>query len=204
MTEPGCTPQDVLDFWLADGWAGDWPGTDLGPRWFGGGAELDNTIRERFGALVEAALDGGVFDWERHPEGRVALVIALDQFTRNVHRGSARAFAGDGRAQKIVLQAMALDIDRSLPRCARVFLYLPLMHAESLMLQDESVIKFTELHQHAPAELQPQLAGFVRYAEEHRDIVRRFGRFPHRNAALGRPSTEAEAEFLKTGPRYGQ
>lgn len=195
---------DVLDFWLGDGLQRDWPSRNLGSLWFGGGADLDAQIRDRFGALVDAALDGRLFHWEGPLQARLALVIVLDQLTRNAFRGQARAFAGDGRAQKLVLHSLALAQDAELSRAGRVFLYLPLMHAESSVLQDASVQKFSELHEHAPAELRDTLAGHLRYAEEHRDIVRRFGRFPHRNAALGRPSTPEETAFLENGPRYGQ
>lgn len=198
------SPDEVLDYWLSDGLRHDWPSSPRDSLWFGGGAALDAQIRDRYGALVEAALDGRLFAWEGPLTARLALVIVLDQFTRNAFRGQARAFAGDGRAQKLVLHSLALQQDIELSRAGRVFLYMPLMHAESSALQDESVQRFGELHEHAPPALRETLAGHLRYAQEHRDIVRRFGRFPHRNAALGRPSTPQEEAFLENGPRYGQ
>lgn len=198
------TPSQVLDFWLGDGITQDWPTQDLGKRWFSGGAELDAEIRARFGAAVDEALAGGLRDWEQPPLRRLALVILLDQFTRNVFRGSARAFAGDARAQQLVRQAVAAGEDQQLPWAARLFLYMPLMHAESPALQEECVARFTRLVADAPPALKQRLQGNLDYAHQHRDIIALFGRFPHRNAALGRADTPEEKDFLLKGPRFGQ
>ena len=197
-------PQDVLHFWFGDGLAQDWPSDNRSALWFGGGAEQDALVRERFGALVEQALGGGLVGWEQRVEERLALVLLLDQFTRTVFRGQPRAFAGDGRAQRLVMQTLALGQHEELPRVARVFLYMPLMHAESPALQGECVLRFQALAKGSPPELQDTLAGNLRFAEQHRDIVQRFGRFPHRNAALGRVNTPEEDAFLTDGPRFGQ
>jgi uncharacterized protein (DUF924 family) len=194
----------VLQYWLADGLDNDWPSASLAKRWFGGGIEQDVEIEAQFGPLVSAALDGDLVDWEHTPLTRLALVIVLDQFTRNVYRGRAQAFAGDQRAQQLVLQSLALDHDQTLPRVGRVFFYMPLMHAEDLGLQDECVRRFEALVQDSPLALQETLQGNLRHARDHRDIVQRFGRFPHRNVVLSRQSSPQEIEFLKTGPRYGQ
>lgn len=198
------TPAEVLDFWLGDGVSKEWPTQDLGKRWFGGGAELDAEISARFGNQVEAAVAGGLQDWEQRPLNRLALVILLDQFTRHVFRGKAKAFAGDARAQQLVLQALADGADLQLPWAGRLFLYMPLMHAESLALQDECVARFTRLQADAPDSLKQRLQGNVDYAHQHRDIIARFGRFPYRNAVLGRLDTAEEADFLLKGPRFGQ
>jgi uncharacterized protein (DUF924 family) len=194
----------VLDFWFGDGLQRDWPSSDHQALWFGGGAEQDETIRRRFGALVESGLNGGIADWERTPPTRLALLIVLDQFSRNMHRGQARAFAGDARAQQLVLAALAAGEDESLARVGRVFLCMPLMHAEDLALQERCVACFTALHDNSPPALRQTLAGNLHFALEHRDTIQRFGRFPHRNAALGRESSAEEKAFLKDGPRYGQ
>lgn len=201
---PAADAEDVLRFWFGDGLTRDWPTDNRSALWFGGGAEQDAVVRERFGALVEQALGGGLVGWEQRVEERLALVLLLDQFTRNVFRGQPRAFAGDGRAQRLVMQTLALGQDTALPRVARVFLYMPLMHAESLALQETCVQRFQALVQSSPPELQDTLAGNLRFAEQHRDIVQRFGRFPHRNVALGRADTAEEAAFLTDGPRFGQ
>jgi len=196
--------QDVLDFWFGDGLQLDWPSDDRQALWFGGGAEQDESIRRRFGALVDSAFAGGLADWERTPPTRLALLIVLDQFSRNVYRSQARAFAGDARAQKLVLAALAEGEDKALARVGRVFLYMPLMHAEDLALQERCVACFTGLHANSPHSLRQTLAGNLHFAIEHRDTIQRFGRFPHRNAALGRASSAEEEAFLKDGPRYGQ
>lgn len=198
------SPADVLTFWFGDVLASDWPAQDRSDLWFGGGAALDATITQGFGPLVDCALDGGLHDWETDLPSRLALVVVLDQFTRNVHRGQARAFAGDGRAQRLVLQSLALAHDSELPRVGRLFLYMPLMHAESLALQHECVARLEALAEGSPPEVRERLQGNLRSARQHRDIVERFGRFPHRNAALGRPSTTDETTFLQGGPRFGQ
>jgi uncharacterized protein (DUF924 family) len=198
------TPAQVLEFWLGDGLDKDWPTQDLGKRWFGGGAELDADIRARFGAAVQEAVAGGLRDWEQKPLTRLALVILLDQFTRNVFRGKPQAFAGDARAQRLVLQTLAAGEDLELPWAGRVFLYMPLMHAETLALQDECVARFTRLQADAPDSLKQRLQGNLDFARQHRAIIARFGRFPYRNAALGRDDTAEEQDFLLKGPRFGQ
>ena len=201
---PALSPADVLGYWLGDGLQLDWPSTDLSALWFGGGAAQDAQITQRFGSLVDAALAGGLSDWESAPDTRLALVVLLDQFTRNVHRGSARAFAGDTRAQQLVQRTLALGQDSELPRVGRAFLYMPLMHAENLDLQHACVARFTALSEGSPSELRDKLAGHLRSALQHRDIIEKFGRFPHRNAVLGRPDTPEETAFLTDGPRFGQ
>ena len=154
---------------------------------------------------MDAALGGRLFEWEVRLDTRLALIVLLDQLTRNVHRGTARAFAGDGRAQKLVLQTLALAQDAELPRAGRLFLYMPLMHAESLALQHECLARASPpCTDGSPPELQRTLAGNLRSARQHCNIVEQFGRFPHRNAALGRASTPEEESFLQDGPRFGQ
>jgi uncharacterized protein (DUF924 family) len=198
------TPAEVLDFWLGDGIHKEWPTQDQAKRWFSGGAELDAEIRARFGAAVQQAVAGGLREWEQAPLTRLALVILLDQFTRNVFRGKSQAFAGDARAQQLVLRTIASDEDLQLPWAGRVFLYMPLMHAESLALQDECVASFARLVADAPESLKVRLQDNLDFARKHRDIVVRFGRFPYRNAALGRTDTPEEKDFLLKGPRFGQ
>ena len=206
MNLPNTSPsaQDVLDFWFGDGLQRDWPSNNRQALWFGGDAKQDETIRHRFGALVESALNGGLADWESTPPTRLALLVVLDQFSRNVYRGQASAFAGDARAQQLALAALAAGEDDGLARVGRVFLYMPLMHAEDLALQERCVACFTALHSNSPPALRQTLAGNLHFAIEHRDTIQRFGRFPHRNVALGRESSAEERAFLEDGPRYGQ
>lgn len=198
------TPEAVLTHWFGDTLQSDWPADDRHALWFGGGAALDADIRTRFGPLLQAALDGQLLAWEEPLHARLALVIVLDQYSRNVHRGQARAFAGDALAQKLVLQSLSQSHDAELPTVGRVFFYMPLMHAESVPLQHECVSRFTHLVAQSPPALAERLQGHLRAARQHRDIVETFGRFPHRNAVLGRASTPAEEAFLKDGPRFGQ
>ncbi len=233
------TPAEILEFWLGDGMSNwpprlppagatlppegavsagggpaptpGWPTQDLGTRWFGGGAALDQDITTRFGAQVALAVDGGLRDWEQtdeldgpQPLARLALVILLDQFSRNVFRGTGRAFAGDARAQRLVRDMLARQADQALPWVARVFTYMPLMHAEDAALQGECVACFARLLADAPEALKPRLQGNLDFARQHQDIIARFGRFPYRNAALGRANTPEEQAFLLKGPRFGQ
>jgi uncharacterized protein (DUF924 family) len=199
-------PDAVLDFWFADGLQTPtgWPTQEMKAVWFGGGPELDERIKSTFGAQVVQAVQGGLEAWEEAPSSRLALVILLDQFTRNVFRGTGQAFAGDARAQRLVMEAMEKGWDLSLPCVGRVFFYMPLMHAEDIALQNECVSRFTQLLKGAPEALKARLQGNLDFAVQHRDIIMQFGRFPHRNKPLGRPSTSEETVFLQTSPRFGQ
>ncbi len=194
----------VLEFWLQDAIEHGWPSQSLGGLWFGAGAALDQDIDTRFGHLVREALGGGLAAWESRPLDRLALVILLDQFTRNVFRGQAQAFAGDERAQALATDAMASGWDNHLPLAGRVFLLMPLMHAEAIALQDDAVRHFKALLAQTHSAHAENLQGQLVFAQKHRDIIAAFGRFPHRNAALGRISTHTELEFLQEGPRFGQ
>lgn len=194
----------VLDFWFEDGLETGWPTRNMGELWFGGSRGLDAEIEERFGHMVEAALWQELVDWESRPLPRLALILLLDQFTRNVYRGQAQAFAGDHRSQTLVTEGLARGMDGELPWVGRVFFYMPLMHAEDLSLQDRCVSCFERLCREAPPEIAEKTEGNLKFAMEHRDIIERFGRFPHRNKVMGRESTAEEREFLETASSYGQ
>lgn len=196
--------QEVLDYWFGDALTLGWPSRSRSAFWFGGGKAVDNKIAKRFGALVEQALQGDLREWESAPLSLLALVILMDQFTRNVFRGEARAFAGDGRAQQLVQDALDLGWDAALPLAAQVFLLMPLMHAEELALQKQCVHQFEALLAAAPAKRRKHLQGNLAFARQHCDIIARFGRFPYRNQAMGRPDTSEEQAFLRDGPRFGQ
>lgn len=197
----------VLDYWFGDSLALGWPVVPRKPLWFGSNPDTDATIRERFGDLVGQALAGGLTGWEPDARSRLALLVLLDQFTRNLHRGRADAFAGDARASALAVEALDRGLHRALPPIGRVFVFMPLMHAEDLALQDRCIGCFQELLDATPADhtvARDDLASHLQFARLHRDIVLRFGRFPHRNAALGRRSTDEETAFLVDGPRFGQ
>ena len=194
----------VLDYWFPDALTLGWPSQSRSGLWFGGGKAQDEDIARRFGEPVGQALAGALTDWEATPLQRLALVVLLDQFTRNVYRGTAQAFAGDARAQALVQDALAQGWDTGLPLAGAIFLYMPLMHAEDLALQDECVRGFAALLARAPAERHADLQGNLKFAEQHRDIIARYGRFPYRNAAMGRVNSAEEDTFLRDGPRFGQ
>ena len=198
------TPDEILRFWLEDGLELGWPSRNLGDLWFGGGQSVDQHIRERFGNRVSEALDGDLASWEALPLHRLALVVLLDQFTRNVFRADARAFSGDARAQALTLDAIDRRQDVGLPLVGRVFLAMPLMHAEDLEMQHRCVGVFESLLAAAPPDRVEGLRSPLESAREHRDIVARFGRFPHRNAVLGRVSSAPERAYLDKGKRFGQ
>lgn len=179
--------QDILDFWFAPASAA---------RWFDTDATFDAQIRTRFGDAAQAAAKGELDDWTATPPGWLALLIALDQFPRNLHRGDAQAWAQDVKAQRIALSGIARGDDQRLPPLQRVFAYLPLEHAEDSALQQRSVALFEALSADAPPEQRERFEGFLGYARRHREVIARFGRFPHRNAALGRADTPEEAAYL--------
>ncbi|PKM22484.1 MAG: DUF924 domain-containing protein [Gammaproteobacteria bacterium HGW-Gammaproteobacteria-14] len=196
--------QPVLDFWFDNGLQRGWPSANLGSLWFRADRAVDEGIRERFGALVEAAIGNELVEWEAKPASRLALIVLLDQFTRNVYRGHGRAFSGDHRAVTLVLEGLARGMDKELPWVGRVFFLMPLMHAEDEALQQRCVDEFRQLQQQAPADIAEHIASNVEFALEHLEIIQRFGRFPHRNDALARESSPEEQDYLQTGKRYGQ
>lgn len=200
----GLGPQAVLDFWFGDGLALGWPSAPRGALWFGGGAALDADIRTRFGALVAQAVDGGLTDWEPDVHHRLALVILLDQFTRNVFRGQARAFAGDARAHRLAADTLARGEDAQLPLVGRMFIAMPLMHAEDAASQAGCVRHFEQLRAGCPPAQAEALQGHLDAAIEHQALIATYGRFPHRNAVLGRASSPQELAYLENGRRFGQ
>ena len=166
---------------------------------------IDRQIEGQFGADMERAARGELASWARTPRGRLTLILLLDQFPRNVFRGTARAFATDSMALELALSGMHLGADTALHVAERLFLYMPLQHAERPDVQDQSVTAVAALAVDAPVPLRPLFEECVRFAEQHRDIVHRFGRFPHRNAILGRASTPQEREFLaREASSFGQ
>jgi uncharacterized protein (DUF924 family) len=182
-------PADILAFWF--GHPGE-PGYGQ-PRgeWFRKDAAFDETIRQRFLPAVEATLAGQFDAWADEADGTLALLILLDQFPRNLFRNEARAFAGDAAARRLAERAVAQGWDRDMTAVQRVFLYLPFEHSEALADQERSLALFAAL-----AAEHPGNDGFLDYAERHHAVIARFGRFPHRNAALGRSSTAEEADYL--------
>lgn len=164
----------------------------------------DQEIRERFGPAVDRAAAGELDPWADSPRQRLALIILLDQFPRHVYRGQAKAYASDMRAAQLSLEGMQIAADAALAPVERIFFYMPLQHAEVPELQEESVTAARRLLAEAPEGMTAQFANMLRFAELHRDIVAEYGRFPHRNAALGRRATAEEIKYLRGGgQRFG-
>ncbi len=170
--------------------------------WFGGDEpeplrrQRDHAIGARFEPLVAEAAQGKLESWADSPRRRLSLIILLDQLPRNIYRGTPRAFASDQRALGLTLSGIQSGADAALAVAERIFFYMPLQHAESLEAQEESLAAYRRLLEEAPKELQRPLTSVLRYAEAHRSVIQRFGRFPHRNRILGRPTTPEEQAYL--------
>ncbi len=173
------TPSDVVGFWR-----------DAGPaKWFQGNGEFDAEFSARFSAAHHAAARGDYESWVETADGALALQILLDQYPRNCFRGSAHSYATDGLSRHYAHRTVDAGLDKMIEGPMRVFVYMPFEHSESLADQDRAVTLIEAMGD----------AEFTRFAELHRDIIQRFGRFPHRNRALGRESTPAELEYLAQG-----
>jgi len=197
------TWQPLLDWWFGSAASAGEVAAQRSGLWFGYRAEQDEEARRLFGGPCATALAGGLQDWVEQPQGRLALILLLDQLPRMIHRGTPAAFAGDARAREVLREGLEQGFDAGLTAIQRVFAYLVLEHAEDLALQDQAVTRFTALLDQAAAAERELFAGFLDFAERHRQVIRRFGRFPHRNAILGRESTAAELAFLEQpGSRF--
>lgn len=182
--------REVLDCWFG---TPDEPDFGIARKsWFARDEAFDTMLRERFGSLIDAARESRLDGWAATPLGALALIVVLDQFSRNCHRSTPRAFAGDQKALRTAQQMVASGADRILPTAHhRAFAYLPFEHDETMASQHESMRLFKQL------EAEPGGESYYRFAVRHAEIVERFGRFPHRNAALGRVSTAEEIDFLR-------
>jgi uncharacterized protein (DUF924 family) len=184
--------RDILDFWFLPL---DHPEHGKAREvWWSGPAEFDAEIRERFSAAFERAIEGAFDHWRNSPDGALALILLCDQFPRNMHRRSAHAFAGDEKGLATARFALARGYPAAFNLTMRLFFYLPFQHSEALADQKLCCELFEAFDD----------AETIKYAIEHRDIIVRFGRFPHRNDVLGRACTDEELEFLKTANRFGQ
>lgn len=180
----GISPDDILTFWF----------DEAGPeQWFGKDPAFDDEIRERFGAVTHQARDGKLETWSDTPHGCLALIILIDQFSRNIHRGSPLTWSADVHGLALTRLALDKGYDAALDLAERKFLYMPLMHSEHLADQERSVELFRRLAEEGAENGEVT----VDYAVRHRDIVARFGRFPHRNEILGRESTPEEIALLE-------
>jgi uncharacterized protein (DUF924 family) len=190
------TPEDVLQFWLGA------PSADAESfgkkirRWFMADKALDADIRTRFGDAVQRARDGALDEWAKTPRGRLGLIILLDQFTRNLHRGTPRAYENDARALALAEAGLDHHDDAELSFEEKMFLYTPLAHSEDVTRQERHLALVTAAANAAPPALEKAYASATEHAKGYLDQIRRFGRFPHRNAILGRTCTQDEMAFL--------
>ncbi|WP_413111660.1 DUF924 family protein [Thaumasiovibrio sp. DFM-14] len=196
--------EPILDFWFGE-MDGEVTRINRNKLWFGGDEESDTVITEKFREWVSRASLGQLSDWCETPRGTLALIILLDQFSRNIYRGLSAAFRHDPFALAICRKGLSVNFDQALMPIERVFFYLPLQHSESLDDQEESIFRFDQLRKQVSPDHKQLFEGFYQYALRHYHIVRDFGRFPHRNAACGRLSTLAEMDWLAvSGERFGQ
>lgn len=174
------TPETILAFWFEE---------CTPDMWYRQSDDFDALIEDRFRDVYKAACAGELDGWTETARGSLALVLLLDQFSRNLFRGDARAYARDARSREIVDRALKKGFDRQLPTDEQAFLYMPLMHSEDLADQERCVALFAAVPN----------SDNLKYAQEHHDVIARFGRFPHRNSVLGRASTEEELAYLAAG-----
>lgn len=209
MTEPSSEDQEridrILDLWFEER---ELTAPQIDARldvWFGEDPEMDVRLRHEFADDIHDASEMKLMHWAATPRGRLALVLAVDQFRRNIYRNTARAFSHDKLALKLCVEGIVQQHDRQLTDIERVFLYMPMQHAENLRVQKKSVMVFGALANKVSPTLRETFRTFADFAELHHDIIERFGRFPHRNAILGRENTPEEQEYLEgDAPTFGQ
>ncbi|GAB6069976.1 DUF924 family protein [Thiomicrorhabdus hydrogeniphila] len=177
------TPQSLLTFWFSG---------EMQPRWFNSTPQIDETIRNQYEALWNKAKQGELNEWKNTPQGALALIILLDQFPLNMFRGQAKAFSTEALAIENTKYAIEQKFDQQIPKSQLMFMYMPLMHSEDLNDQTLSLKLFT----------QAALTNNIRFAQHHKNLVQRFGRFPHRNAILGRTSTPEELSYLASDEAF--
>ena len=193
------SPVEVLDFWFADSLTNPDNLAERRAVWFMGGSNVDQLITEKFGTLPDAALAGELQHWTTDTRNALALVLVLDQFPRNIYRNTARAYHYDSAGLDLALKIIDQSLNLDLHPIEQSFLFLPLQHSEAIDDQTRAVQLYETLTTQSPGPYLESAKNSLDYAKRHYDIIRRFGRFPHRNAILGRDSTEAEIEFLASG-----
>jgi len=191
--------EEILNYWFGELKESEAPLEDYYEIWFGKRREVDEFIRTNFEKDLKLAIEGKLKSWEDASRSTLALIILLDQFSRNIYRGTAKAFAHDSLILDVCLRAIEKGFDKRLHPVERLFFYMPLEHSEDLEIQRKSVEYFSMLEKlfPSPPSLASMASEFRKYAEMHYVIIERFGRFPHRNDILGRESTPEEIKFLK-------
>ncbi len=196
--------KEILSFWFGELDEQGLPDSYHRNRWFQSTKKFDQEIRRRFMSMLLFSSEQGLDHWRQESGGILAEILLLDQFSRNIFRGLSMAFDQDVLARKLCRLAMDKGHDMSLPPVQRAFVYMPLQHSELLADQKLSVECYEQLVASTSGVLREFMGSFVRSAQNHRDIIRQFGRFPHRNKAIGRTSRPEELEYLKYGRRFGQ
>ena len=194
-------PEEVLSYWFPEEDISDADRETFGRQmqwWFGGAPEVDRQISERFGDVLEQARRGELDSWAQTPRGRLALIVVLDQFSRNIYRGSPLSYTQDEKALELAVEGIEAGMDRELTRMERIFFWMPLGHSEDPALQQQSVRHQEEEAAEAPPHRKVEAEFGVSQAKGARDVIARFGRHPHRNEILGRTSTPEELEYLRT------
>jgi len=196
---------EINEFWLANSQEGPETAAERRDWWYRGGAAVDEEIGRRFGDLIEGACDGRYEDWRQSADGCLALILLLDQFTRNLYRNTPNAYRGDPRAFETVCAAIENGRDRELHPVSRIWLYHPFHHSERVEEQDRGISLLHEIVAEAPTDWHSYIERSITGWTRHRNIVAQFGRFPHRNHVLGRSSTDEEVAFLSSsGESFGQ
>lgn len=197
--------ETIIEYWLGDAQTDAQAAADRSKLWYGYSPDTDQYLEKHFKETLLQAESGQLDDWSKEPAGSLALVILLDQFSRNIYRGSKAAFKNDDKAIGIARGLIDRNADRELSYIGRAFLYHPFEHSETMTDQDWSVLLFSGLYEDANDVWSEQLQGFMKYAINHREIIKTFGRFPHRNIIFGRQNTPEETAFLNQDNRsYGQ
>lgn len=189
--------ENILNFWFGRVEDTIVPSENRARIWFGESDDIAQEIRDQFQSQMDSALNGSVKDWEVTPRGQLALIIMFDQFSRHIYRSTARAYAQDKQALAVCLEGINQEHDHELSLIERVFYYFPLLHAEHLGYQEQSVRAYQLLAEIAFSETRVIYDSFLKFANHHYTIIQRFGRFPQRNAVLGRASTEQELSYLR-------
>ena len=192
------TADAILEFWFGSDLDDAKVAEQKKKLWWSKDVAVDDIILQRFEKSTLSAVDGSLNAWESTPRGLLALILLTDQFPRNMYRGTSKSFAFDASALRLIKRALEQGLVQSLRPIERVFAYLPLEHSESIQDQERAVKLFEQLANEVPAIHKSTFEGFSRFAIRHRDVIARFGRFPHRNEILGRTSTDEEIAFLKT------
>ncbi len=193
---------EILKFWFGEDYQ-SWPDKTISKNWFMGGVDFDTAIADNFLGLIETLLTEEL-EYPTTSERLLASILLLDQFTRNIFRGTAKAFSGDDKALELAKFALKQNYYKSIPAHQKIFLTMPYEHSENIAEQLTCLQLFEDMLKQSQPPLTEKIKGFYGYAEDHYEIIKEFGRYPHRNAILGRTSTEKEVEYIANGKSFGQ